>query len=309
MDNSSNSTNATNGIGVGVGNSAIFTDKPDELVSSAAGNIQPQLQSLLQLHPHLLPTFQLSPQQKKCLHRRILMQTQTMTPQSTATFTPAVQRAFPMQQQHHHSLASQIIAAQQNPTAPLINGHVSPASVINVTGATSAAAAALISAVGNSQMNMINANAHNNNNNNSHHTSNTNTTTTSNSSSSSNGGNPSTSTVPIVYNQNGLVQQLNAALLADRYLLMDLVEGSTLYKCIDVKTHEELVCKVSKASATTTNSYSSINQTRIFTKHLIFCHCLVLSVTWECSRYHRLPNGTKTKKKNKMGAFDEAMIR
>lgn len=282
MDNSSNSTNATNGIGVGVGNSAIFTDKPDELVSSAAGNIQPQLQSLLQLHPHLLHTFQLSPQQKKCLHRRILMQTQTMPPQSTATFTPAVQRAFPMQQQHHHSLASQIIAAQQNPTAPLINGHVSPASVINVTGATSAAAAAaLISAVGNSQMNMINANAHNNNNNNnnSHHISNTNTTTTSNSSSSSNGGNPSTSTVPIVYNQNGLVQQLNAALLADRYLLMDLVEGSTLYKCIDVKTHDELVCKVSQVSATTTKPYSSINQTRIFPQHLMFCHCLVWSVT------------------------------
>lgn len=37
---------------------------------------------------------------------------------------------------------------------------------------------------------------------------------------------------------------MNAALLAERYLLLDLVEGSTLYKCIDVKTHEELVCKV-----------------------------------------------------------------
>ena len=47
-----------------------------------------------------------------------------------------------------------------------------------------------------------------------------------------------------IHNQNGLVQQMNAALLAERYLLLDLVEGSTLYKCIDVKTHEELVCKV-----------------------------------------------------------------
>lgn len=59
-----------------------------------------------------------------------------------------------------------------------------------------------------------------------------------------NQGNPSTNNVPIIHNQNGLVQQLNAALLAERYLLMDLVEGSTLYKCIDVKTHDELVCKV-----------------------------------------------------------------
>lgn len=47
-----------------------------------------------------------------------------------------------------------------------------------------------------------------------------------------------------IHSQNGLVQQMNAALLAERYLLLDLVEGSTLYKCIDVKSHEELVCKV-----------------------------------------------------------------
>lgn len=49
---------------------------------------------------------------------------------------------------------------------------------------------------------------------------------------------------PVIHNQNGLVQQMNAALLAERYLLLDSDEGSTLYKCIDVKTHEELVCKV-----------------------------------------------------------------
>lgn len=53
---------------------------------------------------------------------------------------------------------------------------------------------------------------------------------------------------PIIHNQNGLVQKMNAALLAERYLLLDLVEGSTLYKCIDVKTHEELVCKVNECS-------------------------------------------------------------
>lgn len=58
---------------------------------------------------------------------------------------------------------------------------------------------------------------------------------------------------PIIHNQNGLVQKMNAALLAERYLLLDLVEGSTLYKCIDVKTHEELVCKVRSI----THSYNS----------------------------------------------------
>lgn len=37
---------------------------------------------------------------------------------------------------------------------------------------------------------------------------------------------------------------LNAAVLAERYLLLDIVEGSSLYRCIDIKTQEELVCKI-----------------------------------------------------------------
>lgn len=37
---------------------------------------------------------------------------------------------------------------------------------------------------------------------------------------------------------------LNAAVLADRYLLLDSVEGSSLYRCVDIKTQEELVCKI-----------------------------------------------------------------
>lgn len=61
---------------------------------------------------------------------------------------------------------------------------------------------------------------------------------------SANSANSSNGPVAI-QNQAGLVQQLNASLLAERYLLMDMVEGSTLYKCIDVRTYEELVCKVS----------------------------------------------------------------
>ncbi|XP_055599825.1 tribbles homolog 2 [Uranotaenia lowii] len=37
---------------------------------------------------------------------------------------------------------------------------------------------------------------------------------------------------------------LNAAVLAERYLLLDTVEGSSLYRCIDIKTQDELVCKI-----------------------------------------------------------------
>lgn len=229
MDNSSNSSSPTNGI---VGNT-IFTDKPDELAST--GNLQPQLQSLLQLHPNLLPTFHLSQQQKKCLHRRILMQAQTMPPQSTP-FTPSVQRAFPVQQQQQPPMQQQRLPPSRMtpspPTALNANGGISnssPSGIINAT--VSAATSAIISAAGSNNVNLINAN----NGQAPHSTINT---------SNSNNGNPSSNNVPIIHNQNGLVQQLNAALLAERYLLMDLVEGSTLYKCIDVKTHEELVCKV-----------------------------------------------------------------
>lgn len=37
----------------------------------------------------------------------------------------------------------------------------------------------------------------------------------------------------------------NAALLQDRYLLLDMVDGSSFYKCIDIQTQKILVCKVS----------------------------------------------------------------
>lgn len=41
------------------------------------------------------------------------------------------------------------------------------------------------------------------------------------------------------------LQQAGAAILGDRYILLDLCDGTSLYKCIDVKTKEEFVCKVS----------------------------------------------------------------
>lgn len=48
-----------------------------------------------------------------------------------------------------------------------------------------------------------------------------------------------------IQSQTGLVQPVNAALLADRYLLLEPLKGSSLYKCIDVRTYQDLVCKVS----------------------------------------------------------------
>ncbi|XP_052864437.1 tribbles homolog 1-like [Anopheles cruzii] len=43
---------------------------------------------------------------------------------------------------------------------------------------------------------------------------------------------------------NVLPPPVNAAILAERYLLLDQVEGNNLYRCFDIRTHEELVCKI-----------------------------------------------------------------
>lgn len=40
-------------------------------------------------------------------------------------------------------------------------------------------------------------------------------------------------------------KSFQACMVADKYLLLDQVEGSLLYRCVDVNTQEELVCKVS----------------------------------------------------------------
>lgn len=73
----------------------------------------------------------------------------------------------------------------------------------------------------------------------------TSTSPSSSSSSSSTSGSSSSNGPVAIQSQAGLVQLMSATLLADRYLLMDMVDGSTLYKCVDLKSHEELVCKVS----------------------------------------------------------------
>ena len=36
----------------------------------------------------------------------------------------------------------------------------------------------------------------------------------------------------------------SASLLGGKYILLDELEGSTLHRCLDINSHEELVCKV-----------------------------------------------------------------
>lgn len=45
-------------------------------------------------------------------------------------------------------------------------------------------------------------------------------------------------------NQNS-DKQFQTSIVADKYLLLEQAEGSSLYRCVDVNTQEELVCKVS----------------------------------------------------------------
>lgn len=61
---------------------------------------------------------------------------------------------------------------------------------------------------------------------------------------SSIGGIPASTTGQLAVGPNELAQQVNGALIAERYLLLDLVDGNSMYKCYDVKAMEELVCKV-----------------------------------------------------------------
>lgn len=60
-------------------------------------------------------------------------------------------------------------------------------------------------------------------------------------SSSTNG--PPSYTIPI--NQNTADRTLPTSIVADKYQLFEQVEGSSLYRCVDINTQEQLVCKVS----------------------------------------------------------------
>lgn len=50
-------------------------------------------------------------------------------------------------------------------------------------------------------------------------------------------------TSPLSPNQTD--KHFQTSVVADKYLLLEQAEGSSLYRCVDVNTQEELVCKVS----------------------------------------------------------------
>lgn len=52
--------------------------------------------------------------------------------------------------------------------------------------------------------------------------------------------------------------QFQAALVAEKYLLLEQVEGSSLCRCLDVRTQEEYVCKVSPPPITFVQLESAI---------------------------------------------------
>lgn len=220
----------------------IYTDKPDELAST--GGAQQQDQSL-QMQTNGGPQQQLSQHQKKCLHQRIFQNNANSNERLAALFLQRhdmhAQHTFNTNQNHqvHQQLPSAIMSPAQQQMPPQrcfpvqqmpamhqrfpahilrqsINSDSNPHSATNSSNQTTAATTTTTSLPNGNSIGSAG---------------------TSNTSAATNG-------VPIIHNQNGLVQPMNAALLAERYLLMDLVEGSTLYKCLDVKTHEELVCKV-----------------------------------------------------------------
>lgn len=247
-------------------------DKPDELVSTS--DVIRQIHANQQSAEHQIaqsatiqPQQILQSQQKKCLHHRIFdINTSNLVNERVAALLQQQQQQLQQTQQIYHQIQSQShlppqqqqlpprpsIPMQQIPQShilrnsyqqqiqqqaayPLQQTSASPiagnssnvqavntATTPNYTIAGNSAPTIVMNSsnVGSGSVVGSNANA--------------------NSSTNAN----STNANSAIHSQNGLVQQMNAALLAERYLLLDLVEGSTLYKCIDVKTHEELVCKV-----------------------------------------------------------------
>lgn len=48
----------------------------------------------------------------------------------------------------------------------------------------------------------------------------------------------------VINGQNCDGEGVESALIADKYQLFEQVIGSSLYRCVDVKSKQELVCKV-----------------------------------------------------------------
>lgn len=59
------------------------------------------------------------------------------------------------------------------------------------------------------------------------------------------GGGKATPSKTVISDQNCDTDIVESALVADKYQLFEQVIGSSLFRCVDVKTKQELVCKVS----------------------------------------------------------------
>lgn len=200
-------------------NSNNLIDKPDELVSQRNAQMHISNQNVIQV-----PQVELQPnqQQKKCLHHRIFdTRVGSSMSEQVAAFTSAL-----IQQ-----------ANQQNQSLPAQSQLQRPFTTLQSQ----------------QQQQQSNSQPHRISHNQTHLyqqpiqqtlTNNTANFTAGVNNPTNNGQTSSLTNATTIHNQNGLVQQMSATLLAERYLLLDLVDGSTLYKCIDVKSREELVCKV-----------------------------------------------------------------
>lgn len=59
------------------------------------------------------------------------------------------------------------------------------------------------------------------------------------------GGGKASPSKTVISDQNCDTDIVESALVADKYQLFEQVIGSSLFRCVDVKTKQELVCKVS----------------------------------------------------------------
>lgn len=209
-------------------NSNNLIDKPDELVSQRNAQMHMSNQNVIQV-PQV--ELQANQQQKKCLHHRIFdTRIGNSMSEQVAAFTSALiqQANQPAQSQLQQSFTTlQSQQQQQSNSQPHRISHSQTHVYQQPIQQTPT-------------------------NNTTHFTVGVNNPT-------NNGQTSSLANTTTIHNQNGLVQQMSATLLADRYLLLDLVEGSTLYKCIDVKSREELVCKVKQIKLYVLFMYVSLN--------------------------------------------------
>lgn len=82
---------------------------------------------------------------------------------------------------------------------------------------------------------------------------------------------------------NSSEKLLQSSIIADKYQLFEQVEGSSLYRCMDINSKEELVCKVSVLHFPRLDRLSHFSTFSFFQ---IFDHCLFILSILEFSFVH-----------------------